>query len=249
MGEARIGLGLMCKPPRPGATKTRLARSVGAAQAARLSRAFLMDCAHAARDAAEREGLTTLAFYRPVDAADELAAILGPRWELVHADAGDLGATMREALALLLARCPDGAVLMGADVPLIDGATIAAVARILRDGGTREITLVPSPDGGFCLVGVRCVAAAAPLFAPMAWGGSDVLAETLRRAHAHGLATQLLPAQRDIDDGDDLAWLRSEIEARPGVAPATRAALGEMDRDRSRSGTDARFPADRQGCT
>jgi rSAM/selenodomain-associated transferase 1 len=246
MGGARIGLGLMCKPPRAGETKTRLARSVGAAQAARLSRAFLMDCARAARDAAEREGLTTLAFYRPADAADELAEILGPRWEMVHADSGDLGATMREALALLLARCPDGAMLMGADVPLIDGATIAAGARILRDGATHAVALVPSPDGGFCLVGVRCVAAAAPLFAPMAWGGRDVLAETLRRARAHGLATQLLPAQRDIDDGDDLDWLRSELETRPGVAPATRAALGELDRDRSHSGSGFPLPADRR---
>ena len=65
MGQARIGLGLMCKPPRPGATKTRLARSVGSAQAARLSRAFLIDCASTARDAADRAGLATVAFYRP----------------------------------------------------------------------------------------------------------------------------------------------------------------------------------------
>ncbi|MFM9012468.1 MAG: hypothetical protein ACKORK_02420, partial [Gemmatimonadota bacterium] len=64
----------------------------------------------------------------------------------VHADAGDLGATLHEALTLLLARCPDGALLMGADVPLIGSATIAAAARILSDGGTRDVALVPRPD-------------------------------------------------------------------------------------------------------
>lgn len=245
MGEARIGLGLMCKPPRPGATKTRLARSIGDEAAARLSRAFLEDCARAARDAADRAGLATVAFHRPADAAAELGAILGPRWDLVHAEAWDLGATMREALALLLDRCPGGAILMGSDVPLIDGAMIAAAARILRDGGARDVALVPSPDGGYCLVGVRCMSAAAPLFAPMAWGGTDVLAETLRRARSHGLATHLLAAQRDIDDVDDLAWLWSEIKARPRAAPATRAALGELDQARSRGDAGFTPPADR----
>jgi rSAM/selenodomain-associated transferase 1 len=228
MSEPRIGLGLMCKPPRPGATKTRLARSVGDAAAARLSRAFLMDSAHAAEDAARCAGLEMVAFYRPADAAAELAAILGPRWDLVHADAGDLGATLGAALGLLLARCPDGALLMGADVPLIGSATIAAAARTLRGGGTRDVALVPSPDGGYCLIGARCAHAAAPLFAPMAWGGPDVLAETLRRADAHRLKMRLLAPVRDIDDGDDLAWLRAELKTRPDDAPATRAALAAL---------------------
>jgi glycosyltransferase A (GT-A) superfamily protein (DUF2064 family) len=169
-----------------------------------------------------------VAFYRPADAAAELAAILGPRWDLVHADAGDLGATLGAALGLLLARCPDGALLMGADVPLIGSATIAAAARTLRGGGTRDVALVPSPDGGYCLIGARCAHAAAPLFAPMAWGGPDVLAETLRRADAHRLKMRLLAPVRDIDDGDDLAWLRAELKTRPDDAPATRAALAVL---------------------
>jgi len=244
MSEPRIGLGLMCKPPRPGATKTRLARSIGNDAAARLSCAFLTDCARAAGDAAQCVGLDMVAFYRPADAVEELGAILGPRWELVHADAGDLGATLHEALTVLLARCPDGALLMGADVPLIGSATIAAAARILRDGGTRDVALVPSPDGGYCLIGVRCAQAAAPLFAPMAWGGPQVLAQTLRRAAAHRLKTRLLAPVRDIDDGDDLAWLRAELKTRPDDAPATRAALDELDRVRSRGCTGFTPPAD-----
>jgi glycosyltransferase A (GT-A) superfamily protein (DUF2064 family) len=135
---------------------------------------------------------------------------------------------MREALGLLLARCPDGAMLMGADVPLIGSATIAAAARLLRDGGTRDVALVPSPDGGYCLIGARCARTAAPLFASMAWGGPEVLAQTLRRADAHRLTMRLLAPVRDIDDADDLAWLRAELKTRPDDAPATRAALAAL---------------------
>ncbi len=233
MREPRIGLGLMCKPPRPGATKTRLARSIGAIAAARLSRALLEDAARAARDAAAKAGVATVAFYRPADAAGELGAILGPDWDLIHADHGDLGATMREALAQILARCPDGALLMGADVPLIDGAAIVAAAGILHHGSARDVAVIPSPDGGYCLIGVRCAAITAPLFAPMAWGGPDVMAQTLRRADAHGLTLRLLPPQRDIDDADDLAWLACELAAKPEAAPATRAALAGLATTRS----------------
>ncbi|MFY8144777.1 MAG: hypothetical protein ACOVMT_13060 [Caulobacter sp.] len=49
MTEAMIGLGLMCKPPRPGVTKTRLAAAIGPEAAATLSQAFLEDCARGAR--------------------------------------------------------------------------------------------------------------------------------------------------------------------------------------------------------
>jgi rSAM/selenodomain-associated transferase 1 len=223
-----IGLGLMCKPPRPGATKTRLAATIGAAAAARLSRAFLEDCAGAALAAAGSSRLEPVAFYRPADAAAELGAVLGPAWLLQHADAGDLGATMLDALRRLLLRCPGGAMVMGADMPMIAAGAIAAAARILRQGDERSVVIIPSDDGGYCLIGVRSAAAAAPLFAPMVWSTSGVLEETLRRAQHAGLDPHLLPAERDIDEAADLDWLRAELGRVAGLAPATRRALASV---------------------
>lgn len=220
-----IGLGLMCKPPRPGATKTRLAASIGSLAAARLSRAFLQDCAATALAAARACGLDPMALYRPADAGEELAAVLGPNWPVAYADAGELGATMLHVLRLLLARCPAGALLMGADVPLISGQAIAAAALALREGDERSVAIIPSQDGGYCLIGARCPQATAPLFAPMAWSTPGVLEETLRRARDHGLVTTILPPERDIDEAADLDWLRRELAARPQAAPATRSAL------------------------
>jgi rSAM/selenodomain-associated transferase 1 len=225
MIEPPIGLGMMCKPPRPGVTKTRLARAMGPTVAAQLSRAFLEDCAAAALDAARSSRLELVGLYRPADAAEELAAILGPRWPLAYADLGDLGATMLDALHRLLARCPAGAMVMGADVPMVSGEAIATAARKLRDGDERSVAIIPSADGGYCLIGVRSAEAAAPLFAPMAWSTPDVLAETLRRAKQHGLKATLLQPQRDIDEMADLDWLRQELAARPQAARATRAIL------------------------
>lgn len=115
---------------------------------------------------------------------------------------------------------------MGADVPAIRAEAIAASAQALRDGDERSIAIIPSADGGYCLIGVRSVEAAAPLFAPMAWSTADVLGETLRRAGQAGLRVTVLEPERDIDEVADLAWLREELARRPQAAPATRAALG-----------------------
>ncbi len=220
-----IGLGLMCKPPRPGATKTRLAASIGAETAARLSRAFLEDCASAAIPAIDAAALAPVAFYRPDDAAAELSKILGPRWPLVFADAGDLGATMLLALRHLLAASPGGAMIFGADVPLLDAQAMSDAAQVLRQGHDKTVVIIPSFDGGYCLIGIRSVVAAAPVFEPMAWSTQTVLSETLHRIEVHGLSAIVLPAQRDIDDIADLRWLQSELRAQRHACPATRAAL------------------------
>jgi uncharacterized protein len=225
MGDEAIGFGLMCKPPRPGVTKTRLAAAIGAEAAAGLSRAFLEDCAAAAQAASQLTRLDLAAFHRVPDAGSELAAILGQDWPLEVADAGDLGATMREVLDRLLKRCPAGAMIMGADIPLNSGEAIAAAAQCLREGDARRVAIIPSADGGYCLIGVRSLQAAAPLFAPMAWSTPDVLRQTLERADAAGLDVHLLPEQRDIDEVADLDWLRAMLATSRGGAVFTRAAL------------------------
>lgn len=223
-----IGFGLMCKPPRPGAAKTRLAAAIGPHKAARLARAFLEDCAAAAVAAARLQRLDLAAFFRPADAASEIGAILGPGWPLEFADAGDLGTTMHDVLARLLQRCPGGAIIMGADVPLITGEVIAASARSLGEDDDRRIVLVPSVDGGYCLIGVRSLEAAAPLFDSMPWSTSDVLRETLIRAEAARLTVHMLPPQRDIDEAVDLDWLLSSLASGSAGAAFTRAALAGM---------------------
>ena len=234
MTEAPIGLGLMCKPPRPGMTKTRLAAAIGAESAATLSRAFLEDSASAAIDAASTDRLALTAFYRPSDAADEIGAILGTRWPLAAADAGDLGGTMIDVLRQLLDACPAGAMIMGADVPLISGEAIAAAARKLRETHARGVVLIPSADGGYCLLGVRSMDAAKTLCAPMVWSTPTVLQETLRRAEASGLTAHLLPTQRDIDEIADLNWLQAQIKQGAEGALSTRRALADLSLSRTR---------------
>lgn len=225
---APIGLGLMCKPPRPGTSKTRLAAGIGADAAAKLSKAFLTDCAHVAWTAAVQSSLELKAFYKPSDATKELGEILGPRWPLELADAASLGAIMCDIVGRILTACPAGAIIMGTDIPMIGADVIQTAARHLRTGNERSIVIAPSVDGGYCLIGARTLEAAAPLFEDMAWSTPQVLDETLRRARAERLDVTLLDMQRDVDELPDLHWLREAIVAQPDRAMATRHVMSTL---------------------
>jgi hypothetical protein len=222
--RAAIGIGLMCKPPRPGASKTRLAATLGATAAAALARAFLIDTAATITDVARADGLVRKAFFRPSDAGAEIRDIIGPEWPLAVCDAGDLGASMREALEDLLIEAPAGAIVIGADLPDLPASAIARAAAALRAGDARTVVAGPTADGGYYLIGLKDMRAA-PLLAPMAWSTPTVMAETRRRAAAHDLHLVEIEPWHDIDEAADLARIAS---APRGAASATRAALGVL---------------------
>jgi uncharacterized protein len=99
---------------------------------------------------------------------------------------------------------------------------------VLRKGHARSVVIIPSVDGGYSLIGITCAEAAAPLFAPMVWSTPQVLAQTLARAEAAGLEVTLMPPQRDIDDQEDLDWLRATLLVQNQGAEATRAVLARL---------------------
>lgn len=208
-----IGYGLMCKAPRPGLSKTRLAASIGDKAAAEIARALLEDSAAAPQRAARDQALDLTAFYRPANAEAELHTILGDEWRYQFADAGDLGATMLSALRHLLSLNPGGALIAGADVPLMSPRDIGAACSALRLMHRKGLVIQPTHDGGYCMIGIKCAQAAEPLFAPLPWGTPVVYEATLDRARLHGFSITLLPRQRNVDDIDDLAWLRTQLRA------------------------------------
>lgn len=224
-----IGIGLMCKPPRAGVSKTRLAKSIGSINAAKLARAFLQDTAHTIQTVGLNIVRHRIAFYRPEDASNEIADIIGEGWIRVFCDAGDLGASMFEALEKLLEEAPGGAILLGADLPTLPQGYIEEAMALLGKAADHAVVLGPSFDGGYYLIGIRS-ALAAPLFEPMPWSTPQVLSETLRRASDHGLVVHTLPIWRDIDDENDLDWLIASLKASEGNAPATRAALSAIQK-------------------
>jgi hypothetical protein len=187
---------LFTKFPRPGLVKTRLARDIGPEHAAGLQTAFVRD---------------ELAMLSSLDAAvtlccapdrdlDEYRALFGPDPDYRAQRGADLGERMLRALDEALATDPDGAVLIGSDLPDLPAGHIRAACAALA---TATLCLGPAPDGGFCLLGAR-----RPLprdiFRDVVWGGEAVLEKTLANCRELNLTPALLSPWPDVDTWDDL---------------------------------------------
>ncbi|MCP4842086.1 MAG: glycosyltransferase [Halieaceae bacterium] len=114
----------------------------------------------------------------------------------------DLGERMFHALHERLAHF-DCVILVGSDCPSIDADYLRQAIVALEDA---PVVLGPALDGGYVLIGARCVKES--MFRNIPWGTERVLACTrvaLRRA---GLAFTELNALADIDRPEDIhLWL------------------------------------------
>ena len=223
-------IGVICKAPRPGASKTRLIPALGAEGAAALSRAFLTDLANTIVDVGEMLGARGYAVCSPASAAEDLASFLPQSFGyLVETDA-ILGRVLDRATAALLARGHDGVILVNGDSPTLPAALLRRAIEELRLPGER-VVFGPALDGGYTLVGLR--ARTPHIFADIPWSTDRVLSASLARAREAGLAVELIDPWYDIDDEQSLGWLRAELagDRLPGLtmpgaeAPATRAIL------------------------
>ncbi len=196
-------IGMLCKAPRPGFAKTRLAAALGDARAAALARAFLADSAALAASL----GAAT-AFFAPADAQAEIAPLLPAGMALAPQPEGDLGVRIAAAFAAL----GTPALVLGTDSPDLPRALLQQALDALA---THDAAFVPAHDGGYCAVALRAPAPA--LFTGIPWSSAETLRATL--AAARGLRVHLTAAWHDVDEAADLAKLVLDH------APATRAVL------------------------
>ena len=183
---------VFARAPLAGAVKTRIARRIGDAAAAKLHCRLVRAALEAAR--AARCGPVELHVTRR-------HAFFGTLGVPVRLQRGtDLGERMYRSLAR-----QRRAIVIGADAPALLPADIARAARWLQAGA--HIVLAPAEDGGYALIGARRITPA--IFSGIDWGGPEVLAQTLRNATRAGLSCKLLRTVWDIDRPEDLERLKA----------------------------------------
>ena len=209
--------------PVPGRVKTRLTPSLPAPLACDMYRGMLSDALAAA---AQSRALERHVYWddAPADAERETPAGFSCRRQ----QGEDLGARLEHAFAELLVAPTDRALAIGADCPDLTGALLDQAFAAIE---THDVTLGPSRDGGYYLIGLS--RREASLFRDVAWGTGQVLGQTLERIQRAGLTTSTLPELEDIDTPDGLLrWIAASITAsgRAGrsTAPGTTAALRAM---------------------
>lgn len=197
-------IAILAKHPDPGQVKTRLVAAIGPARAADLH----------ARLAVRTIETACAAAVGPVDlwCAPEIELPAFDTWadrfrlQRHRQPDGDLGERMLHA-----ARVADAAdanvILLGCDCPVIGPEDIRAAATALDE--CADVVAMPALDGGYALLGMRCVFPS--LFADIPWGTSGVMRATRRRIAAACLTALELRAVWDVDRPEDLVRLQGEL--------------------------------------
>jgi rSAM/selenodomain-associated transferase 1 len=221
-------IGIICKAPQPGRSKTRLAMAIGANAASELSACFLRDVAAAIEAVPGALGRRGYGVYAPAGTEHIMRQLLPAEFGLLLQAGDDLGYVLVGAARALLLAEHDCVLLVNGDSPTLPPRLLVQAIEALREPGDRMV-LGPASDGGYYLIGLKHPHR--QLFTQIAWGTETVARTTCERAAEIGLATTLLPEWYDVDDIETLRWLRDELAGHStrfragGFAPASRAFL------------------------
>ena len=204
-GATRTGpeaaLVVFAKAPQPGRVKTRLIPLLGEQRATRLHAHMIEDTVRLAAKAR----FARVELHCAPHTRHPLFAALAQRYALrLRAQGpGDLGVRMRRACERVL-RTANAVVLIGTDCPVLRVADLRAAARALLGGA--DAVLSPAQDGGYALLGLRCVSAR--LFSGIEWGSATVMQETRARLRELGWRWRELRTVWDVDRPEDYERLR-----------------------------------------
>jgi rSAM/selenodomain-associated transferase 1 len=206
----------MAKAPIPGTVKTRL--GLPPRDAAGLQAALIRDTVEKVRSLAP----TTLAG-APAGRLDLIRPLLPGDVALIPQSPGDLGDRMLSGARALFDASPEPVLLLGTDAPTLPAEAIEKAASALD---LQDISIIPSIDGGYMLLGMSRPAGA--VFRGVDWSTEAVHRQTLERAGEAGLSVYEGDPWYDVDEPGDLVRLRGELAARPHLAPRTAEFLGRM---------------------
>ena len=226
-----IAVGIFCKTPAAGRSKTRLSPPLRPDECAALSACFIRDLAATIGDLTHDGSAVGYAVYTPRGTEDTLRPLL-PRSFGMHAQCdGEFGVRLATAMRELLARHA-GAIMVNADSPTLPAAILREAVDAVAAGDT--VVLSPAFDGGYTLIGLSRMHE--ELFTDIPWSTSEVYRRTVERAAMLGIPVVNVPGWYDVDDAASLDLLLSELAGRRSgftqalrgaYAPATRAHLAQ----------------------
>ena len=185
-------IAVFARAPVPGAAKTRLIPTLGAAGAAALQRQLIERTLATAGAVPQARVTLWVAGDGEHPFITEVAA--RHRASVAPQVGADLGARMQHAFA---AGTP--LVLIGTDCPALRPQDLVEAAAALT---RHEVVIQPANDGGYVLIALARPQPA--LFESIDWGGPAVLQQTLDRVAALGLRCALRPPLDDLDTAADL---------------------------------------------
>jgi rSAM/selenodomain-associated transferase 1 len=204
--EPDLALVVFARAPVPGRTKSRLIPCLGPEGAARLQQRMTEHVLAAACEA----GIGAVSLWcAPSTRHLSFAACRAKHGVALRAQRGaDLGERLLHAHDCTFAS-RRRLLVIGTDCPILTARELRAAAADLL---CNDAVVVPAADGGYVLLGLARPCPA--VFREIAWGSSEVLAQTLARLRASGLSCRVREALWDVDRAEDLERL---AECLPGL--------------------------------
>ena len=197
---------VMAKAPRAGHVKTRLVPPLTYSQAAALADCFIRDTVLNVRQIVD----TLMIAYAPANARPDLEPILPPNLLWFEQRGDDLGERLDSVANHLSILGYGPFVILGADSPTLPATFIEQALEVLASGQA-DVTLGPTTDGGYYLVGMN--SAIAGLFRNIDWSTPFAYEQTVANANALNLRLHTLPMWYDVDTPADLYLLREKMSA------------------------------------
>ena len=208
---------VVAKKPEPGATKTRLCPPFTLQEAAEFYRCLMLDTLELA---ARVEQVQHCLAYAPIGAHSYFQDLVPKGFSLIPQQGADLGERLANTLADRFQHGYRKVVVMNSDGPTLPLTYIEQAFRQLQHC---DVSLGMGHDGGYYLIGMKQMQP--KLFENISWSSDRVNSQTLDACRRLQLKVHRLPQWYDVDVGDDLQQLRSDLANDPTAAPHTRAYL------------------------
>lgn len=207
-----VAIGLFCKTPTPGSSKTRLSPPLQPQECSALSACFIRDLSANVAAACAETDAAAYAIYTPVGSEPKLRTLLPTSFRLLPQREDEFGRRLLQSIAELLATGEhDGAILLNADSPTLPISILKRAIEATR--GYEGVVLGPALDGGYTLIGMA--RPHAHLFENIPWSTAGVYGTTLARAREIGVPVCELDPWYDVDDRETLELLEAELAGRP----------------------------------
>jgi rSAM/selenodomain-associated transferase 1 len=211
-----VAVGIMCKTPSAGQSKTRLSPPLQPHECAELSACFIRDLSRTIHAVAANRDVAGYAVYSPVGSEEQLRPLLPATFALLPQIDGALGARLIRATADLFDAGHRAAILVGSDSPTLPQSILNAAIDAVVSGD--NVVLSPALDGGYTLIGLS--RRHPRLFEDIPWSTDAVYRHTLDRAREIALPVVELPGWYDVDDEASLRLLEDEFSSHRPVFPA-----------------------------
>lgn len=195
---------LFTRVPVPNKVKTRLQSRLTGTEASQVQLRMLQDSFEKFASLAD-QGINLFLAYSDEGSPDSLIQLMPKSFKAFPQKGQTIGERMKQALATVFSLGYQKVILTGSDIPNLTAELIVSAFDQMS-----EVVLGPSPDGGYYLVGATEKVNVTPIFdAPITWGKSEVLTETLKLLSKYQVA--LLEPLEDMDHPADLQAIQSQL--------------------------------------